>query len=156
MNTALSHQGQSYDHGRMTCHQVASRVWKCKSVSSLAQHRPQDTGNPTKEEEVKAEGENVASSGSSRRGWCPGGHRPACCGASQFKVWSTLPRVQWWSHLQEGAQLSSRGSLKPSGYSAPPLFLFHEGNKLSVHPVLPWTLYKTLILMQHLHLSNLL
>lgn len=31
-------------------------------MSSLAQHRPQGTGNPTKEEEMKAEGENVASS----------------------------------------------------------------------------------------------
>ena len=36
---------------------------------SLAQHRPQGTGNPTKDEEIKAEemkaeGENVASSGS--------------------------------------------------------------------------------------------
>ena len=72
MNTALSHQGQSYDHGRMTCYQVASSVRKCKGVSSLAQHRPQGTGNPTKEEEIKAEemkaeGENVASSGSSSR-----------------------------------------------------------------------------------------
>ena len=66
MNTALSHQGQSYDHGSMMCHQVASRVQKCKGVSSLAQHRSQGTGNPTKEEEIKAEemkaeGENVAS-----------------------------------------------------------------------------------------------
>ena len=64
--------GQSYDHGRMTCHQVASRVRKGKGESSLAQHRPQGTGNPTKEEEMKAEemkaeGENVASSGSSSR-----------------------------------------------------------------------------------------
>ena len=72
MNTALSNQGQRYDHGRMTWHQVASRVRKCKGESSLAQHRPQGTGNPTKEkemkaEEMKAEGENVASSGSSRR-----------------------------------------------------------------------------------------
>ena len=145
----------------MTCHQVASRVQKCKGASSLAQHRPQGTGTPTKDqaikaEEMKAEGENMASSGSSRRWWCPGGHRPACWGASQFKVWSALPRVQWWSHLQEGAQISSRGSLKPSGYSAPPLSLFHEVYKISVHPVLPWTLYKTLILMQHLHLSNML
>ena len=64
--------------------QVASSVQKCKGVSSLAQHRPQGTGNPTKEEEMKAEGENMA--GSSRRGRCPGGHRPACWGASQFKV----------------------------------------------------------------------
>jgi len=75
----------------MTCYQVASRVQKCKDVSSLAQHRPQGTGNTTKEdeikaEEMKAEGENMASSGSSRRSWCPGGHRPACWGASQFKV----------------------------------------------------------------------
>ena len=67
--------------------QVASRVWKCKGVSSSVQHRPQGTGNSTKEEEIKAEemkaeGENVASSGSSRRGWCLGGHRPACCGVS--------------------------------------------------------------------------
>ena len=79
----------------MTCYQVASRVQKCKDVSSLAQHRPQGTGNTTKEdeikaEEMKAEGENMASSGSSRRSWCPGGHRPACWGASQFKVWSAL------------------------------------------------------------------
>ena len=63
--------GQSHDKGRMTCHQVASRVRKGKGESSLAQHRPQGTGNPTKEEmkaeEMKAEGENVASSGSSRR-----------------------------------------------------------------------------------------
>ncbi|KAI4531376.1 hypothetical protein MG293_017890 [Ovis ammon polii] len=63
--------GQSHDHERMTCHQVASRVRKCKGESSLAQHRPQGTGNPTKEEmkakEMKAEGENVASSGSSSR-----------------------------------------------------------------------------------------
>ena len=140
--------------------QVASRVRKCKGVSSSVQHRPQGTGNSIKEEEIKAEemkaeGENVASLGSSRRGWCPGGHRPACCGASQFKVWSTLPRVQWWSHLQEGAQLSSRGHW-PSGYSTPPLFLFHEVYKIFLHPVLPWTLCKTLILMWHLHLSNLL
>ena len=59
------------------CHQVASRVQKCKGVSSLAQHRSQGTGKPTKEEEIKAEemkaeemkaeGENVATSGSSRR-----------------------------------------------------------------------------------------
>ena len=142
VNTALSNQGQRYDHGRMTCHQAASRVQKCKGESSLAQHRPQGTGNPTKEEEMKAEemkaeGENVASSGSSRRWGCPGGHRPACRGASQFKGWSALPRVQWWSHLHKGAQLSSRGSLKPSGSSAPPLFLFHEVYKISVHPVLP-------------------
>ena len=134
--------------------QVTSSVQKCKGVSSLAQHRPQGTGNPTKEE-MKAEGENMASSGSSRKGRYPGGHRPACWGASQFKVWSTLPRVQWWSHLQKGAQLSSRGHWL-SGYSAPPLFLFHEVYKTSVHPVLPWTLCKTLILMQHLHHSNLL
>jgi len=46
---------------------VASRVQKCKGASSLAQHRPQGTGNPTKDEEIKAEGENMASSGSSRR-----------------------------------------------------------------------------------------
>ena len=64
--------GQSHDHGRMACHHAASRVRKGKGESSLAQHRPQGTGNPTKEEEMKteemkAEGENVASSGSSSR-----------------------------------------------------------------------------------------
>ena len=72
MNIALSHQGHSYDHGRMMCHQVASAVRKCKGATSLAQHRSQGTGKPTKEEEIKAEemkaeGENVASSGSRRR-----------------------------------------------------------------------------------------
>lgn len=39
----------------MTCHQVASRVQKCKGASSLAQHRPQGTGTPTKDQAIKAE-----------------------------------------------------------------------------------------------------
>ena len=106
MNTALSHQGQSYAHGRMTCHWVASRVRKCKGVSSLAQHRSQGTGSPTKEEEIKAEemkaeGENVASSGRTRRWWCPGGHRPPC--------WGTL--------TVQGLKLSSQGPvvITPAG-----------------------------------------